>query len=226
MCENFCLQKSNLTLSLKKDFIFISSYSGFFIFGSIVNNHYQKNKFFHFSHFDLPKLYNSILKFIHFIADNKESLDRTDILTKEIEGCSVSYFILGNIESNKKIVKFCLECNSEVFELSFTVFQLNDFLNTLNDIILNCLCLQSVEKNMILLATLEPLEKIVTFRKYEDAKKFLSIQYENVVCVAKIDNLTPILVHYNYIVIILHKLKSLVNKDIIENLYENIIDLL
>ena len=84
MCENFCLQKSNLTLSLKKDFIFISSYSGFFIFGAIVNNHYQKNKFFHFSHFDLPKLYNSILKFIHFIADNKESLDRTDILTKEI----------------------------------------------------------------------------------------------------------------------------------------------
>ena len=81
---------------------------------------YEKNKFFHFSHFDLPKLYAAVLKMIHFMADNAESIEKTEFLTKQLENSNISYYISANTNLNTKRVKFCLEVNSQVFELPLT----------------------------------------------------------------------------------------------------------
>lgn len=225
MCEYFCLENSCLTLALKKDFTFISAFPGFLTFGFVAKTHYKKNKYFHFSHFDLSKLYSAILHIVHFIADDTDQIVKTDILTKQIEDIEVKYFILGNIIANDKIVKFRLEANLEIFELSFTVFQLNDFLCLLNDIIMACLCLQAIEKDMICNAILKPLEEIVNFQNVETAKNFLLTHYGNTLCITQIENLTTSFVHYNFIIILLHKFKSLINKEMIpENLFIAIID--
>ena len=225
MCENFCLENSNLTLALKKDSIFISSFPGFLIFVTIVKNHYKKNKFFQFSHFDLPKLYSSILNFIHFFADNRENLQKTNILTKQIEDSHIDYFICGQIYADEKVVIFRLEANLDAFELCFKVNELNDFLNTLHSIIISCLCLQPLQNNMIKNAILQPLEIIVNFGKSENAKNFLLMYYKDTLCASIIDNLSTTLVHYNYVVIILHKLKSLVNQDLLDDALKALIDL-
>ena len=218
MCENFCLEKSSLTLALKKDFCFISSFPGFLIFGCISKSHYEKNKFFLFSHFDLPKLYSAILKMIQFLADdNSTSIDKTEFFTKQIEDCNAHYYISGTINSNSKTVTFCLEVNSQVFELSFTYFQLNDFLFCINDIVIASLCLKAFEKEIVIKIILEPLENLIAFQNFADAKKY--IEKDTDICSALKDNMATVLVHYNFIIIILHKFKSLVNVDI---LFQNI----
>ena len=225
MCEYFCLEKSCLTLALKKDFIFISGFPGFFIIGTIEQNHYKKNKFFHFSHFDLPKLYTAILRIIHFIADDKAELLKTEILCKQIQDCNVNYFISGILKANEKRVTFCLETNVDVFELTLSVHELNHFLSLLNDIVIACLCLKPVEKDLIMNAILQPLDQILKFQDKENAKKFIVTKCSDFLCTITIDNLTIILVNYNYIVIILHKLMTLVNKELlVENVCETIIN--
>ena len=215
MCENFCLETSSLTLSLKKDFCFISSFPGFLIFGSVCKSHYEKNKFFHFSHFDLPKLYAAVLKMIHFMADNAESIEKTEFLTKQLENSNISYYISANTNLNTKRVKFCLEVNSQVFELPLTYFELNDFLYCINDIIIACLCLKPIEKELIVNVISKPLEDLIVFQNFADAKSYITTMYEKTLCSALRDNMTTVLVHYNLIVIILHKFKTLVNPDIL-----------
>ena len=215
MCEKFCLQTSCLNLALKKDFCFISSFPGFVIFGFVTRNHYEKNKFFQFSHFELSKLYTAILKMIHFMADSTDSIEKSEVLTKQIDNCNVRYLIAGLQNADQKIVKFCLEVNSESFEMPLTYFELNDFLNSLTDVIIACLCLTSIEKEMIEnIIILQPLENLITFQNLVDAKSYLTTTYSKTTCVATIENMSTVLVHYNFIIIILHKLKSLVNRDI------------
>jgi hypothetical protein len=147
MCEYFCLEKSLITLALKKDFCFISAFPGFFIFGFVTKSHYEKNKFFQFSHFDLPKLYTALLKVIHFMSDETDRFEKTEVITKQIEDCKVSYYIFGNVSVNEKEVKFCLQVNLfNLFDLSLNAFQLNDFLSAISDILIACLCLNPIEK--------------------------------------------------------------------------------
>ena len=219
MCENFCLEDSSLTLALKKDFCFISSFPGFLIFGCVSKSHYETSKFFHFSHFDLPKLYSAILKMIHFMADDSNSIDKTEFLSKQIENCDVNYYIRGMTNLNIKTVKFCLEVNSKVFELPFSYFELNDLLYCMNDIVISCLCLKAIEKEMILNIISKPLEDLIVLQNFADAKKYITTTYEKSICSVLRDNMTTVLVHYNFIVIILHKFKTLVNTDI---LFQNI----
>ena len=222
MCDKLCLQSSCLTIALKKDFCFISSFPGFLTFGFVTRNHYEKNKFFLFSHFELSKLYSAILKMIHFMADNLDNIDKSEVLTKEIDNCNVRYLIVGIRNAKEKIVKFCLECNLESFDLPLTYFELNDFLNTLTDIIIGCLCLTSIEKEMIQNIMVQPLEDLITFQSFVDAKKYLSTIYaEKSVCLSSIENMATLIVHYHFIIIILHKFKSLVNPELfLQNIYE------
>ena len=216
MCDNLCLEESCLTFALKKDFSFISSFPGFFMFGSITKGHYEKNKYFRFSYFDLPKLYSAILKMIQFLADDSETLVKTEVIIKEIDTKSLTYFIIGktNIDQ-KKVVKFGLERELEVFELSFSYFELNDFLFSLTDIVITCLCVKPIEKEMILKVISLPLEDLIAYQNFNNAKQYLSSIYEKNLCATLIENMTTVLVYYNYIVIILHKFKSLVNRDIL-----------
>ena len=215
MCQYVCLQKSSLTLALKKDFCFISSFPGFFLFGIVDKNHYEKNKFFQFSHFELPQLYKAVLKMIHFMADETVIIEKTEVIQKHIQNCDVTYFILGNSDANEKIVKFCLEVNSVTFELSLTYFELNDFLYCITDIVIASLCLQPIEKEMIQNISLEPLENLILYENCVNAKNYILMHYEKNICSAVIENMTTILVHYNFVIIILHKFKSLVNKDML-----------
>lgn len=208
-CEQFCLEKSTLTIALKKDFCFISSYPGFFIFGCVDKNHYKKNKFFQFSHFELPQLYSAILKIINFMAGETENIDKTEVLKKQIEDSNVDYYIVGNISADKKIIKFLLEANLQTFDFSMTVFELHDFIYCLSDIVLSCLCLNTIEREMINNAILEPLEKIINFQNITFAKQYIKNILDKTTCSTIIENLSIILVHYNYVVIILHKFKNL-----------------
>ena len=69
------------------------------------------------------------------------------------------------------------------------------------------------------------LEEIVNFQNVETAKNFLLTHYGNTLCITQIENLTTSFVHYNFIIILLHKFKSLINKEMIpENLFIAIID--
>ena len=215
MCDKLCLQSSCLTIALKKDFCFISSFPGFLTFGFVTKNHYKRNKFFQFSHFELSKLYSAILKMIHFMADNTDNIEKSEVLTKQIDNCNVRYLIVGVSNAKEKIVKFCLEANLESFDLPLTYFELNDFLNTLTDIIIGCLCLTSIEKEMIQNIIVQPLEDLITFQNFLHAKKYLTTMYDGKsVCLSSIENMSTILVHYHFIVIIVHKLKSLVNPEL------------
>ena len=224
MCEKLCLQTSCLNLALKKDFCFMSSFPGFVIFGYVSKNHYEKNKYFQFSHFELSKLYLAILKMIHFMADNTESIEKSEVLTKEIDNCNIKYSIAGSSYGIGKIVKFCLEVHSESFELSLTYFELNDFLNSITDIIIACLCLTSIEKEMIENIIVQPLDDLITYINIAHAKKYITTIYEKTTCISTIHNMSRVLVHYNCIVIILHKLKTLVNQDIcVENVNQLLI---
>ena len=155
---------------------------------------------------------------IQFLADdNSTSIDKTEFFTKQIEDCNAHYYISGTINSNSKTVTFCLEVNSQVFELSFTYFQLNDFLFCINDIVIASLCLKAFEKEIVIKIILEPLENLIAFQNFADAKKY--IEKDTDICSALKDNMATVLVHYNFIIIILHKFKSLVNVDI---LFQNI----
>jgi hypothetical protein len=140
-----------------------------------------------------------------------------------MENCKVSYYIFGNVSLNKKEVKFFLEADINLFDLSLNAFQLNDFLSAISDIVIACLCLNPIEKNMIIVTITKPLEDLINYQNYGNAKNYLINIHEENTCITLIDNLSTVLVHYNYIVIILHKLQSLVNEDLIIEKNQNII---
>ena len=131
---------------------------------------------------------------------------------------------MGKSNLDKKIVQFCIEINFHSFELSFTPFELNDFLNCITEVTLACLCLNSLEKEMLIAAILQPVENIISFQNHVHAKKYLDTIYNKNTCIIIIENMTTVLVHYNAIVLILHKFKSLVNPESIIEENQNIIN--
>ena len=76
---------------------------------------------------------------------------------------------------------------------------------------------------MMLITITQPLEDLIKYRNYADAKIYVVTIHEKNTCITIIDNLSTVLVHYNYIVIILHKLQSLVNEDLVIEKNQNII---
>ena len=73
---------------------------------------------------------------------------------------------------------------------------------------------------------IQPLENIINFQNFEHARNYLSNVYSETHCLSIIENLSIVLVYYNNIIIILHKFKSLANRQIIsQNNTQNVISI-
>ena len=219
MCDDFCLDKSCLSLALNKDFCFISSFPGFFVFGKVSQNCYEELKYFQFSHFEIPKLYSAIIKIVHFLANKTLEIEQTKFLSKTIQNCDINYYIVGNTSVESKVIIFRLEAElfNKSYDILFTREELNNLIQCMDHVIVSCLCLKPMERQLFNLACIQSLEKIIEFQNIDDAKKFIIHSFEKSACGSIIENLSIVLVHYNSIIIILHKLKTLFNNSDFNN---------
>jgi hypothetical protein len=108
-------------------------------------------------------------------------------------------------------VKFQLEANVQniYFELLFFMSELHDLLHCIEPIIISCLCLKSIERDMFQFTITQPLDIIVNCQNPQGAKILLNRFHKANLCLSKVENLTILLIHYNSILVILHKFKSL-----------------
>lgn len=95
-----------LTLSLKKENYFTSSYNGFLIFGSVSQEQYQS--FLKFYHFELHIFYQTLRSIVEYLT-NKEKQSVQKTLIKHDEG--LKYYWLGenNKQTNVKSIQFLIE---------------------------------------------------------------------------------------------------------------------
>ena len=164
----YLLEKSFLTFSLNIDYLFISAYPGFIVFGEVKSNSYEAFKYFHISQSELFLFYENIVKIVSFLGNKTISEDQSVFLCKtnnDVTYCwKGSEVILGN--NMVKIIKLCIEIqtNDVLFEISMSCDQFNYFLTTFNSMITPSLCLKPIEKYIFRKAVNSSIDKILSFQ--------------------------------------------------------------
>ena len=162
--QNQCIGLSCKTTVLKKCDIFISAFPGKVIFGHIVEDNYPKLQYFQFFHFQLFKLYLSLVEIINnSITEESSEIKKTDLIIKLSD--EVSYFWIIEI-GDIQLIQFVLEFKNIInYKLSFTLDQLNDFIYCLSVSILPCLCLKHLERDFLEYITEQEISKILNDTK-------------------------------------------------------------
>jgi hypothetical protein len=222
---SYLLEKSFLTFSLNKDYLFISAYPGFIVFGEVKSNNYETFKYFHVSHNELFVFYETIVKIICFLGNESLSEDQNTIFCKT----NLTYLWKGTQEiiSNNvvKIIKLCIEIDSNniIFEISMSSNELNHLLTTLNRMIPASLYFKPIENYIFKRAIRGSVNEILSFQIYQKCKQFVievlkepSTFYE--ISLMVIANLIILLMHYNATLLVLHKIDTLLKDKTKENL--------
>jgi hypothetical protein len=222
----FSLEKSFLTFSLNKDYLFISAYPGFVVFGEVKSNHYETFKYFHLSHNQLLVFYENIVKIVCFLSNETLSEDQ-NIICKTNDNLTYLWRGTQEIFDNTivKIIKLCIEMDSNniIFEISMSSSQFNHLLSTLSRMIIASLCFKPKEKYIFKRAVSASVDQILSFQIYQKCKDFVievfkkeSSIYE--ISLMAIENLIDLLMHYNATLLVLHKIETLLTDKTQENL--------
>ena len=145
------------------------------------------------------------------MAGKVKSIEKTQFLAKKVKLDEVNYFIHAICVDDTKLITFQLEALlvKYEFEIIFTVAEFNNLLNCVESVVISCLCLKSNEIDLVNYAILQPLENIIKCQNKKEAQNFIRDFYTDNICFSTINNLSIILNHYNSIIVILHKIKSL-----------------
>ena len=133
------------TLVLKQSSVFVSAFPGKIVFGDVIEQNYPEFKYFQFFHFEIFNLYLALVAIIKNIVNNsqEESENKGIIIKFNDELC-----YLWCINNNQ--INLILEYKSKnVYQLTFTLDQFNDFIYTLSESFLPCLCLKGIEKQFL-----------------------------------------------------------------------------
>jgi hypothetical protein len=152
-CETFALLKSPL---------FMSSFPSYVIFGKTFKNiKYVPGKFFKIGYFEACKVFASIVYIGSFLTSDIDSSKGVILENNQNE----TYFwtgitVLHNDESVKMIKLSIMQSDKIVFEVLFSVEEMNNFMYLFQRCLLSCLCLKDYEEQFILKVASESCEKI------------------------------------------------------------------
>jgi hypothetical protein len=217
--NEFLFSESCQTICLSKSDVFVSSFPGKVVFGEPNFLGYLVLKNFQFKHYEFFNLYLSLIKIVQFFATSSQE-EKGLILQKTL---NTIYFWSGaflqeNGKNPYKIIKFGIEFDFNiVFEIVMNVEQFNELILQLPNFMLSCLCLKSEELNHIeSFANEMTLSNLVSFNNVKMRKNIFKIYknlFQNINSVSE-PNLINLFVHYNELIIIYKKMKSLYNHKI------------
>ena len=181
-----------------------------------------KFKYLQFLHFEFLNLYLAILNIFKFLASEESNIleDKGVIINKE----DLTYFWLGKrVEKDTIVTKsvvFGIEYKLEtIYEVLLNIQQFNCFLKCISQTIFACLCLRPVEHALFNFITEEKTPMIVSLKFKSKCKnvleKFRKSKYSNgfeIPSVAE-SNLIDIIQYYNELLLIVQKLKSMINEE-------------
>ena len=212
-----------LNLSLRQKDHFISAFPGKIVFGKCSPFGYISKQYFEFKIFELYKLYSAIIDIIKNFSDDS-SFEKHLILSK----CDYNYCFCVKILSNDigesfQVANLLIEHNNEILhEVNFLDSEFNAFLYTLEKIVPLSMCLSAIESFLFKSASKESAKVIYGFQEDKNCiqfvKSFLSTNKEelNNMEVKSVDCLVTFLNYYCEIILIFHKLQSLINGSDIE----------
>ena len=216
--EDIQLEKSCKTVVFEKSDLFISALPGKIVFGEVSEQKYLKFQYFKFMHFEIFHLYLALVNILKYLVNN-ENQDKGLILQLD---ANLLYFWQGkNIIKNdiqQKIIVFGIEYNSNIiYELLFDCGELNCLIKYLPNTIFASLCLKSSEKDLFEKVTKESTSVIVSLNSTEKCHFFLKTLKNDQIflfnCLEE-SNFVDLLIHYNELLIIIQKLKSMYNPDV------------
>jgi hypothetical protein len=216
--------KSCQTKVLKTKSVFLSAYPGFITFGKTFEKSYLSQSYFKFFPFELYKLYIAIINILKFLTED-ETASNGDLILKRSD--TVAYFWKGvnlNVNGkNKKCVLFCIETTENVVKISMTLSELHNFIIGLKSTIIICLCLNTIENELIIEACNQELDSVLKLKDYSKAKVFVEqfVKKNNNIKKEDCFQLAQLLTYYFDIIILVHKFISMSNFE--ENVIQNII---
>jgi hypothetical protein len=151
MEENHSLSQSCETYILDNE-ILISAYPGFIVFGKTeANRHYQQNRSFKFTSFEVQDLFKTIVAQVKFFSEDNTS----EKIEKIIDVESITYYWQGITVTKTnfitKLVKFAIEKDgSTIFHIAFSLQNLNTFVYLVARCLLASLCLKDNDEQFIL----------------------------------------------------------------------------
>ena len=231
--ENFNFSNSCKTLISQKSEIFVSAFPGKIIFGNVDQVGYKKLNYFKFNHFELFHFFVALTNIFKFLSDTSDTKLNTAnkgiILT--LNTFEVYYWIVKDVFINNNIQKqivFGIEKEAKVvFELNLTLKELNELINIIAQTILSCLCLKSIEKQLLENVALQSTEDIIALKNHQMCENFIK-NFEEInkfsIDSVQISNLIDLVIYYNELLIVIQKLKSMYNPEV-DNRIEAILDL-
>ena len=227
--ENQSLSNSCKTINLKTSDIFISSFPGKIVFGNISQQKYSKFNYFEFLTFELYYLYISLVAIIKAVISEENESD--DVFTEKLilkvnEDLNYLWSVVTETKE-RKCIELILQHRSlnKTYKITFNLDQLNDFISALSEIIVPTLCLKSVERQFLeFICDIDILNIVNLDRKNGilllcDFKNKFNINIDSI----EEFNILDTIIYYKELIIILKKIKSLINP--ISNHIESILSI-
>ena len=210
---------SCLNLSLRQRDHFISAFPGKIVFGKCTPTGYINKNYFEFKLFELYKLYLAIFEIVKTFSDNS-IVEKNLILSK----AQYKYFVcvkkLMTMNSTEtfQVASFVIEHNSEkVHELEFLDIDFNTFLYTLQKILPLSMCLSSFESFLFRIVAKESTKVIYGFQEEANCKtfvkSFLNKNKDEIdeMELKSVESIITFLTYYCEIILIAHKIQTLID---------------
>jgi hypothetical protein len=213
--ENVNLNESYLTLALQVSSIFVSSFPGFIVIGKIQQNHFEKEKYFEFTIFEINKLYLTFVEILAFFTNISEQSSNPKLFhvnEKNEENYFWSGHSISKANESLKLIIIGIEKNDTVvFQLKLYMNELQNLFFCLRKVIVSSLCLKINEKKLIEFLSDQKIDMLKNMQSDPNrVDEFINrfITKNNLSKYSK-DIFIEIVKYYFEIVIIMHKLKSL-----------------
>ena len=213
--------ESCLNLVLRNSEYFISAYPGKIVFGKTNPVGYKNFEYFEFRVFELHHLYLAIFDIIENFAKSL-AFDYQLLLAKSEINYAFSVKTITDFSEEYQVAHFIIEKESNiVFNLSFSITEFDSFLYSLVKVIPSSLCLNTIEYSLFQKATQEKLKTIHDFQEESNClnfvERFLTDREDNNQN-KSVTNLVAFLSYYCEIILIFHKIQSLVTNKSFDNL--------
>lgn len=214
----FIISKAKLTLSLKQIDMFISAFPQNIVFGLVKNDEYKVNQSFQIPFFQIQFWYLAIVDIIRAYTGETD-VTKNLILSVEPH-IHYSWFFLES-----RNICFAIEVQGDVtFKSHFTILEFNNWILTLNNLILHTLCLKPQEFFAFEQAACLPIEKILKLKEKDELKTFLLNIFSETIDFSIQIQCEVLLIYYLEIIVLKHKLNSLYNP--FENLSDKVIKMI
>jgi len=176
---------------------------------------YRSKSFFKFNFCDFFTLFEQITEIVKFLSGS-DILDKSgEVYNSE----SFKYTWKGNTVSKEinsktfqeKFVTFIIdENNINVFELKFSIPQLNNLFYLFSRVMFYTLCLKDIEIELMFETSNNSLDTIVSLKQNTFAKQFVTaFVTKNLNNRIKKSRFVEILIYYNDLILVVHKLSLL-----------------